>query len=851
MRFTLKDFQEEAVAELLKGFKAARTLYDVQQMPSSITLTATTGAGKTVMASAVIESLFFGNDQYDFPADSHAVVLWVTDDPSLNEQTRWRFIESSELIDFPRLEVIGDGFDQDTFDPLKVYFLNRQKLAKTSNLVKRRNTRNTTLWETIQNTIADPTLNLYMILDEAHKGLGDSSANGSGDDESDRQTLYAQLIDGHEGDKPMPVVLGISATIERFSAAMQSRKRTQIGAVEVNPSDVQASGLLKDTISLLIPDEAGSFDAALMKEACKALVESERQWQAYCEQQDVKPVKPLMVVQVPNSVTEDELFILCEQIQSNIPSLDGICSYGNVFGEHADIVLGIGKYLLKYIHPQDVEDDSIVRILFAKEAVSTGWDCPRAEVLFSMRPGQDKTYIMQLVGRMVRTPLARRIEGNDVLNSVACFLPRFNRATTQEVANYLTGDLVSDDDAISQMSGRKVLTTPITLIWDSSLGKDVADAFEALPTKLKPGVAGNQVERLFNLAHKIAGTGIDENAIDSATEFVTNVIKGDCIKYKKAYEEALEEVHVAHTHRADASRLSGEVLHYNQAIEADKAIIQAGFEDASRALTPFVAKQYLKNLLVSDGRPDPLDAQAMVAAIALVPDIMNDIVASCVDYADSLFNEYRDAIYGLSDEDIQAFEEVRAKSEAPQPGRIVRPVTDMVNSCLQIGDTEMPLPTMSKHVLSRIDDHMTPVRLNDFEARVVNVELAKPDTVAWYRNPSGASKSAVQIPWKNNGRWRSMQPDFIFFSRMQDGSIKPSIIDPHGDYFADALPKLEGFAAYADEYADAFKRLEAVATIGGKDLFLNLKDAEIRKSIQDGMFENAEAVYVKLGKTYN
>ena len=52
---------------------------------------------------------------------------------------------------------------------------------------------------------------------------------------------------------------------------------------------------------------------------------------------------------------------------------------------------------------------SDIRVLFAKEAISTGWDCPRAEVIFSMRSHQDDTYIAQLIGRMVRTPLAESV----------------------------------------------------------------------------------------------------------------------------------------------------------------------------------------------------------------------------------------------------------------------------------------------------------------------------------------------------------------------------------------------------------------------------------------------------------
>lgn len=57
-------------------------------------------------------------------------------------------------------------------------------------------------------------------------------------------------------------------------------------------------------------------------------------------------------------------------------------------------------------------------MLLAKDAISTGWDCPRAEVLCSLRPARDRTYITQILGRMVRTTLARRIESDERLNAV-------------------------------------------------------------------------------------------------------------------------------------------------------------------------------------------------------------------------------------------------------------------------------------------------------------------------------------------------------------------------------------------------------------------------------------------------
>src|SRR3954453_6757794 len=98
MKFTLKDYQSEAVRDVLVNLKKARKRWHEDSDKHAFSLTATTGAGKTVMAAAVFESLFYGNDDFDFAADPGAVVIWFSDDPSLNVQSLWRLQEASDRL---------------------------------------------------------------------------------------------------------------------------------------------------------------------------------------------------------------------------------------------------------------------------------------------------------------------------------------------------------------------------------------------------------------------------------------------------------------------------------------------------------------------------------------------------------------------------------------------------------------------------------------------------------------------------------------------------------------------------------------------------------------------------------
>lgn len=314
MLFKLKDFQAKAVKTLLENIEAAIDLYHLRKKPITTSLTATTGARKTVMSAAVIESLFFGSETLDAQPHESVSVLWVTDSPDLNAQTEYRFSEASDYL-LPCMVTIDDSFDQPELERGHVYFINRQKLSKSSNLVKPHNGRNWTIWQTISNTIENGNADLIMFLDEAHRGMG-----GTSSDDNSRQTIYAQLIDGHDGSKPMPIVVGISATIERFEKAMAARtNRTNIGSSTVSPAEVQESGLLKDTISLLSPGESGNYDYALLKKACEALVESSRTWREYCQSQNLgmNKVVPLMVIQLPNNADDNLLLDYCDQLTSS------------------------------------------------------------------------------------------------------------------------------------------------------------------------------------------------------------------------------------------------------------------------------------------------------------------------------------------------------------------------------------------------------------------------------------------------------------------------------------------------------------------------------------------------------
>jgi type III restriction enzyme len=262
MKFTLKDYQRDAVRDALNNLKDAQDDWRRKSRKCAFSLTAVTGAGKTVMAAAAFEALFHGDDEFDFDADPGAVVIWFSDDPSLNEQTRFRLMEASDRINHTDLVVVENTFNRPRFEAGKIYFLNTQKLGKNSLLVRghdpeeleakagallpetRPDLRAYTIWDTIQNTIEDPELTLYLVLDEAHRGMGNATVKEKG-------TIVQRLINGFGSVPGIPVVWGISATVERFNKAIEfAGKHIKLPNVVVDAVKVQESGLIKDTILL-------------------------------------------------------------------------------------------------------------------------------------------------------------------------------------------------------------------------------------------------------------------------------------------------------------------------------------------------------------------------------------------------------------------------------------------------------------------------------------------------------------------------------------------------------------------------------------------------------------------------
>lgn len=859
MKFTLKDYQLEALGGVLANLRKARRNYRLDGDISQFPLTAPTGAGKTVIAAATLEALFGGNDDFNFEADPTATVIWFSDDPSLNEQSRFRLEEAADEL-HGRLVTISNTFSKRVFEAGKVYFLNTQKLGSNSLLVRghdsidqaipgvdmgvetRPDARPYTIWDTIANTINDPDRTLYLILDEAHRGM--TASRGSA---NERSTIVLRLINGHGSVPPIPIVWGISATVERFNTAMAGAVgRDSLAAVDVDAVLVQESGLLKDDIVLDIPAESGQFDTVLLRRGTDMIVQSTKAWSDYAaDQDDAEAVVPLMVLQVPNKPDTATLRRYIDTILEAWPGLS-IDAFANVLGEHAE--LEIGPYKVPYVEPERVQESRHIRVLIAKDAISTGWDCPRAEVLVSFRPAVDQTHITQLIGRLVRTPLARRIPGDSRLNSVHCVLPYFDRATATKVAGALMNPEATGTGPTPPPPPRRVLVNPIDVTPNPSIPAEVWGCFDALPSQTLPRKGARPVKRLTGLAQALADDGLVPDAGAQAHARLHKVLDSLAVLHADDIQAAKDDVATMDGTTVHARR--GAAIGYNPFTEAaDDRAIGDSYRAAGRAFTADIARTYVEHLAAGadDEEVDEAlrDARVATAALALVPAVQEDLEAKADKFAQEWLDTHRVAIKGLSDDRRETYDDLRALSEEPQRIDLTRPTVRQEQT--QISDPSRPdslidIPTRSGHLLSDANGNFPIGSLNEWEVRVLDNELAQPAIVAWYRNPSTPSKDSLAIPYvDSNGRWRAMRPDFIFFSRLSDGAVRASIIDPHGTHLSDALPKLRGLADFAAEFGQEFHRVEAVAKVGQELRLLDMQKEAVRQAVAEA--DSADVLY--------
>lgn len=452
MRVELFPFQKKAVYELRMKMAEALGSYHRTRTPQVVSLQAPTGSGKTIIMAALVEDIFYGTDR--FTEQPEAIFVWLSDSPQLNEQSKRKFDLQADRIRLNQCVVIEDeSFDQEMLEDGHIYFLNTQKLGIAGNLGKNSDTRQYTIWQTLENTVREKSDRLYFLIDEAHRGMLGREAGRA-------TSIMQRFIKGKPSLSlpPMPVIVGISATAERFNALVGDTTSTLHKCI-ITANEVRASGLLKDRIVVVYPDDPKrNNEMALLQAATDEWKHKCDHWYQYSYEQHYAQVNPIFLIQVlagsGKSVSDTNLDDVLAKVEERLGIRFRTHEVVHTFGSFS--TLTINGLPVERVEPSDINEDKRIRLVLFKENLSTGWDCPRAETMMSFRRAHDATYIAQLLGRMVRTPLQSHIIVDDSLNEVRLFLPYFDMDTVASIVEELQsaegGDIpvVVDGESIEQ-----------------------------------------------------------------------------------------------------------------------------------------------------------------------------------------------------------------------------------------------------------------------------------------------------------------------------------------------------------------------------------------------------------------
>lgn len=471
MKVNLISFQDKAVKDLRVDIADALDNYRRRKKTQVVSLQAPTGAGKTIIAAGLIEDIYFGSTLADgttFDEQPEAIFVWLSDSPELNAQSKQKIeLKTSKLRFGQCITIAEDSFDMEMLEDGYVYFLNTQKISRNGKLTQHSDGRQYTIWETLDNTIQNKADRLYFIIDEAHRGA--KSKREAGTD----TTIMQRFIKGYEYTengvkrkmRAMPVILGVSATSDRFNTLVGNITNVGLQTYVITADDVRGSGLLKDRIVITYPeDPEKNNDIVLLEAAVEEWLKKCRRWHQYTSEQHYANVDPVLVVQVcqghNGALSDTNLEDVLAKIEEKVGAPFKYGEVAHCFGEGT--TLELNGLSIPHVKASEIADDHKIKIVFFKEALSTGWDCPRAETMMSFAVRNDATYIAQLLGRMVRTPLQMRVMRDEFLNDVKLYLPHFNKDAVKKVVEEL---LSSEGGEIPTEINGESLEEPTYVTW--------------------------------------------------------------------------------------------------------------------------------------------------------------------------------------------------------------------------------------------------------------------------------------------------------------------------------------------------------------------------------------------------
>lgn len=357
----LFDFQEEAVLNLIR-------LTTVGQK-QTIIVKSPTGSGKTIILINYIT-------EFLNRVDKNVAFIWLCPGKGdLEEQSRQKMLKFAPTM---KAQTLSDALCSG-FTPQSTTFINWELVTKSGNRAISDGERKT-LFDRIDEARLNK-ISFIIVIDEEHSN-NTAKANA--------------IIDSFT-----------ASYIIRMSATAMENKRFEY--YEIDEHDVIDAGLI--TKALSVNEGIGNHEI-IENDYDKLLELADEKRKVIQERYNEvgKEIRPLVLIQFPNGQPET-----IEAVEKKL--MDMGYTYENGF---------VSKWMSeeKKDLPKNLTDNDATPVfLLMKQAISTGWDCPRAKILVKLREGMNEQFEIQTIGRIRRMPEVKHYD-DDLLDF--CFVYTFD-----------------------------------------------------------------------------------------------------------------------------------------------------------------------------------------------------------------------------------------------------------------------------------------------------------------------------------------------------------------------------------------------------------------------------------------
>lgn len=374
----LLQYQEDTVKKLVASSKE---LLISKEQQKYILLKAITGSGKTVMMGSYIEEMC--------KLYKDLVFVWISvGKGSLHEQSGNSL---KNLLPTHSVKFANQALAQPYLTPGDILILNWESLNTTKviegkvyfdNIFMKDGDRPNLqdLWKRTR----DNDTKIVLLIDESHYMAG-----------SDTSKLIVDSIN------PIFTVEFTATPDKNRIPNREDEDKKKSFYVPVQTNEVVESGVIKKSIKI-----NDSINLENNLDACQQLIHiALDQYIKLKEAYEIENVEvnPLCLIQLPDGKLSEDLIL---SIKKYLESKDITVDNGRLA-----IWLSEEKAGLEGI----TDLNSNISFLIFKQAIATGWDCPRASILVKLRETKSETFDLQTVGRILRMP-ERRHYAEDVLN---------------------------------------------------------------------------------------------------------------------------------------------------------------------------------------------------------------------------------------------------------------------------------------------------------------------------------------------------------------------------------------------------------------------------------------------------